>query len=370
VVKKKKTAKPIDIVEFHDDKIEEAPAAEKDVKVDADLETQNVFKDGKTEKIEENTAAVIEEISLELKNKSVWRLVVGGIVAVAFGFVVAQSNLVEKLLPPSWRMTTKDIVFQEQISKAQDEIDSLKVTLTKLFNRLETMPQTLSTDTAELISVVEDLAVRIDVIESRPAVVKSENADVIQLREVVEKQQIEIDRLLANLRFAEQTPQEDAKMILARAAASQILAAIESGTPFETALADLEATGVVEIPEVLIAAAAEGVVTLTELQNLIPAAARAGLAASPQDAESGLGDFLKRQFGARSIAPREGDDADAVLSRVEGAIRQGRLMDALAEAETLAPEVISAMSDWLGNTATRLAVTNASETLMRRLKGE
>jgi hypothetical protein len=79
---------------------------------------------------------------------------------------------------------------------------------------------------------------------------------------------------------------------------------------------------------------------------------------------------LKRQFGARSIAPREGDDADAVLSRVEGATRQGRLMDALAEAETLAPEVISAMSDWLGNTATRLAVTNASETLMRRLKGE
>jgi hypothetical protein len=365
VAKKKKTAKPIDAVEVQDVEIEELPVVEKDVIVE--LKSETVSTDESTETLEEPAEAVAEEVPLELKKNSVWPLVFGGIVAAALGFVATRSNFVDNFLPPSWRMNANEVVLQEQIFNAQDEIDSLKEKLTEFSDRLEKTPQVVATDSTALTSVIKNLVARIDAIESRPVVVQGENADFTKLREVAERQQAEIDMLLADARLAEQTSQEAANTTLARAAASQIIAAIESGAPFETALADLEAAGAYDIPEALIAAAADGVVTLAALQDAIPAAAREGLAASPPDAEAGLGGFLKRQLGARSIAPREGGDADAVLSRVEGAVRQGRLTDALAEAESLSPEAKSAMSDWLENTATRLAVTTASETLMQRL---
>ena len=367
MAKKKKTAKPIDAVEAQDVEIEELPVVEKDVIVDVDIESEAVSTDEITETLEEPADAVAEEVPLELKKNSVWPLFFGGVVAVALGFAAARSNFFDNFLPPSWRMNASEVVLQEQISNAQDEIDSLNEKLTKFSERLEKTSQAMITDTIALTTGVESLAARIDIIESRPVVVQGENVDFTQLREVAEKQQAEIDVLLADARLAEQTSQEAANITLARAAASRIIAAIESGAPFEAALVDLEATGAYDIPEALIAVAAGGVVTLAALQDAIPAAAREGLAASPLEAEAGLGGFLKRQLGARSIAPREGGDADAVLSRVEGAVRQGRLTDALAEAESLSPEVKSAMSDWLENTATRLAVTTASETLMQRL---
>jgi hypothetical protein len=108
-------------------------------------------------------------------------------------------------------------------------------------------------------------------------------------------------------------------------------------------------------------------VTLAKLQDAIPEVSRAALTASPADADAGLGGFLKRQLGARSVAPREGNDPDAILSRVEGAVRKGQLADALSEAEALPQEAKSAMSDWLNSAASRLAVTSASEVLMQRL---
>ena len=122
-----------------------------------------------------------------------------------------------------------------------------------------------------------------------------------------------------------------------------------------------------EIPEALRTAATDGVITLASLQDAAPDASRAALAASPTDANAGFGGFLKRQLGARSVAPREGNDPDAILSRVEGAVHQGHLTDALAEAKTLPQEAKSAMSDWLDSIAIRLAVTSASEALMQRL---
>ena len=367
MAKKKKTAKPIDAVEVQDVEIEEPPVVEKDVIVDVKIEPEAVFTDEITETYEEPADAVAEEVPLELKKNSVWPLFFGGVVAAALGFAAARSNFVDNLLPPSWRMNASEVILQEQISNAQDEIVSLNEKLTKFSERLEKTSQAVITDTIALTTGVESLAARIDIIESRPVVVQGENADFTQLREVAEKQQAEIDVLLADARLAEQTSQEAANTTLARAAASRIIAAIESGAAFEAALIDLEATGAYDIPEALIAVAAGGVVTLAALQDGIPAAAREGLAASPPEADAGLGGFLKRQLGARSIAPREGGDADAVLSRVEDAVRQGRLTDALAEAESLSPEVKSAMSDWLENAATRLAVTTASETLMQRL---
>ena len=148
MAKKKKTAKPIDAVEVQDVEIEELPVVEKDVIVE--LKSETVSTDEITETLEEPAEAVAEEVPLELKKNSVWPLVFGGIVAAALGFAATRSNFVDNFLPPSWRMNANEVVLQEQIFNAQDEIDSLKEKLTEFSDRLEKTPQVVATDSNAL----------------------------------------------------------------------------------------------------------------------------------------------------------------------------------------------------------------------------
>ena len=310
-------------------------------------------------------------ISVERKNTGAGPLILGGVIAAVLGFTAARLNVVDNFLPPSWRMNAGEIALQEQITSSQGQIAVLTRQLSDLANQVENLPALEVEADPELTAQIKDLADRVEVVEDRPLVTSGAAPDFSEnfnaLREVAEKQQAEIDALLADARLVEQTSQEAANNTLARAAVTRISTAIESGAPFAAALGDLEANGVTDIPEELREAASDGVVTLASLQEAIPDAARAALAASPADADAGLGGFLKRQLGARSVTPKEGDDPDAILSRVEGAARQGRLTDALAEAETLPQEAKDAMSDWIETATTRLAVTSASEALMQRL---
>jgi hypothetical protein len=365
VAKKKKPASPIDQVEVQNAELKVPAVVEEDVAVEPEGQIDPI--DESSEFIEEQAVEAFAETVEEPKKAVVWPFILGGVVAATFGFAAARSNVVDNFLPPSWRLDAGEVALQGQISDAQLQIDTLNERLTSFSAELNDAPQTDANDIINLSVKFDGLVARLDAIESRPVSMQSENVDFTQLREVAEKQQTEIDALLADARLVEQTSQEAASKTLARAAALRIVAAVESGAPFATALADLEATGASDIPEALKSAARDGVVTLAALQGEIPSAARAALAESLQDAEAGFSGFLKRQLGARSIAPREGDDADAVLSRIEGAVRQGRLMDALAEAETLPTEAKSAMSDWLEKTTTRVAVTTASEALIQFL---
>ena len=365
MAKKKKPAGPIENVEVQNTELEVPAVVEEEVAVEPEGQVDPI--DESSEFIEEQAVEASQETVEEPKKVVVWPVILGGVVAATFGFAAARSNVVDNLLPPSWRLDAGEVALQGQISDAQLQIDTLNKRLTSLSAELDDALATDASDITDLSVKFDGLVARIDAIESRPVSTQSENVDFTQLREVAEKQQAELDALLADARLVEQTSQDAASKTLARAAASRIIAAVESGAPFATALADFEATGASDIPEALKFAARDGVVTLAALQGEIPSAARSALAASPQDAEAGFSGFLKRQLGARSIAPREGYDADAVLSRVESAVRQGRLMDALAEAETLPTEAKSAMSDWLEKTATRVAVTTASEALSQLL---
>ncbi len=117
----------------------------------------------------------------------------------------------------------------------------------------------------------------------------------------------------------------------------------------------------------------DGLVTQARLQDGFAPAARAALAAvlPPTDASTldrALG-FLRSQTGARSLAPRDGDDADAVLSRAEAALRAGDLQAALTEVDILTGAAAMAMADWRAQAETRLAALAALadlETQMNR----
>ena len=93
------------------------------------------------------------------------------------------------------------------------------------------------------------------------------------------------------------------------------------------------------------------------------AAARAGTV----ETDRSLGSFLRRQLGARSVEPREGDDPDAVLSRAEAALTQGRLQQTLDEIAALPDPARAALADWTALARLRLSALGAAETLAQSL---
>lgn len=173
----------------------------------------------------------------------------------------------------------------------------------------------------------------------------------------------------AEAEMLEQEALAAAQAAQSRAALNRVVTAVETGAPFVDALSDLEASGA-EVPEAL-ASLSDGVPTRAALSEGFPDVARAALATARAEGVSedagGIGGFLRNQFDVRSTAPREGSDPDAVLSRVEAAVNDGRMADALAEVETL-PEVVRAeMTEWTALAQSRAdaldAITALSETL-------
>lgn len=77
-----------------------------------------------------------------------------------------------------------------------------------------------------------------------------------------------------------------------------------------------------------------------------------------------LTNFLRAQTGIRSVAPREGDDPDAVLSRANAEVEAGQIGAALDEIQALPDAAKSApsMADWIaGATAYRDAQSALSD---------
>ncbi len=162
----------------------------------------------------------------------------------------------------------------------------------------------------------------------------------------------------------EQEALEAAQAASVRAAINRVAASVDTGAPFDDALASL---GDLELPPGLSAAAQGGVATTAELTGEFPAVALTALATARAEGVSddagGLGGFLRSQFDVRSTAPREGSGPDAVLSRAEAAAKEGRFGDALAELEAL-PEVARAeMTDWTARAKERADVLDALATL-------
>ncbi len=153
-----------------------------------------------------------------------------------------------------------------------------------------------------------------------------------------------------------------------RAARARLAAALESGQPFAEALAELAELSGRTPPEALAAAAETGIPTLNDLQSAFPDAARAALSASVAAlVEAGrigrFEGFLRSQLGTRSLAPKEGDDPDAVLSRAEAALKAGDLSAALAEIAALPEAGQREMAPWLAEAERRRQALAAAEAM-------
>ena len=322
--------------------------------------------------------------------------ILGGAVAAFIGFVLAQA------VPQGWPLGATPQQFAALESKLAEQDRKLAALtapdpaladrLAVLEQRIDTLPAA-SADPAALdalraeIAALRDAAppvadlgplqAELDALKSELAAIPRESGVAQELEAM--KAAAEAERAAAEARAealrAEAESMRAGAEAAARAAIGQgvvlrVQAALDTGGPFDVALTDLGTAGIAVPAE--LAAHAEGVPTLAELQAGFADAARAALAATAKpDEGAGLADrvtgFLKAQTGLRSTAPREGDSPDAVLSRAEAALRGGDLPATLAELDTLPPEAGAALAGWRALADTRAAAAAALAALAQDL---
>jgi hypothetical protein len=214
---------------------------------------------------------------------------------------------------------------------------------------IEALPPGGDASTTALAAQLAELQRRLDALPTTGANTAEVDAALARLAEVEAEAQARADAAAA---AAEAAAQARAWEVLAAAAATNAAFDAELAAVTDP---DLQAK---------LAPFAAGVASMADLQAAYPDAARAALqVARETDAEAGWGtrliDFLGAQTGARSLSPRDGDSADAILSRAEFALGEGRLADALAELDTLVPDVQAPLADWRTRAEARLAVDAA-----------
>lgn len=311
-------------------------------------------------------------------------MVLGGLVAAVIGFGLARSGVLEG-------MPLFDSGSQSGVAALTEVVNTQAGALAELESRLTALenapaPEMPAAEVPDLAPQFEDmnnqidaLAQRMSALEERPAAQASSGngqaeaalaetrGELDELRQLLEAQRAEVAALSDEAAREEEAAQLTARRALQRAALTRIQTALDSGSGYSDALGDLQDTDL-EVPQALVERADNGVATLAALQTSFPDAARDALRAARQEAGgTGISGFLQTQLGVRSLEPREGNDADAILSRAESALRAGRLSDALAEVQSLTGAPQAEMAEWQGQAETRLATVAAAQDLAQTL---
>ena len=326
---------------------------------------------------------------------STFGLVFGGLIAGAIGFLIATFAVPEGWPNPPAEPNGS---LQAALDAETARVDALEQRITEL---AEVEPQVVSVGEVDLSPLTTDIATlsgridalteqlgasaeRIAVLEERPVASEIEapevnfNAEMDQFRSELEAAaaaaraemeaaQARAAEVEAEAARAAEEAERAAEVTLQRAALAEISAALESGSPFGEPL-----TRIPDAPNALASVAEQGIPTLASLRSEFPDVARAALRevqSVPADAPASqrLTAFLRQQTNARSLTPQEGDDADAILSRAEGALNGGDLSGALAELSALPDGAIGAMSDWLTKAEARASAVDAAQSLAENL---
>lgn len=337
-----------------------------------DVEAQPVETADKEVSGEDSEPAVEEVISGETpkdspvpaKRGGFIPMVVGGAVAAGLGFGAATylgndregAALLETRLAEQERdieaLKSADKLFSQRINKSLANLDGIADVKQRL---------------AALSDEVAQIEARLVKVEENP-IGDGLNAEVIETyRREVEALRGQVDAELAEAEAIKAQSEKSARATYLRAALHDLTAALDKGEPYQKLLSELVRARGEIVPADLVAYAETGVPTVRELSEAFPELSRAAL----RDARSVLGieregnrivNFLKEQFGARSVKPVEGNSPDAVLSRAEAAIKEDRISDALAEIETLPSSSKALLAPWKADAMARakaLAARNA-----------
>ena len=368
------------------DEAAEVSADQKDESAPADQEIAETearpADDGEPEVAKPEKPASTEQVVI--RKGGFVPMLLGGVAAAAIGFGLARSGVLEGMPLPGLEAGQSLLTEIDQRTAAQQTVVAdLQARLAALEaapqpQALPEMPD-LGPAIEELTTQIGVLAGRIDALEARPvaegaavdpqaqAALADARAELDQIRTALAAQQSQIATLSDEAAQAEAQAQLSAQAAMTRAAVTRIVTALDAGTGYTEALNDLTAANV-EVPTALLEQADTGAPTLAALQADFPDLARDALRAARQAQNpGGIGGFFETQLGLRSLQPREGDDPDAILSRAEAALRDGRLSDTLAEIARLPQEAATVLADWQAQAQMRVTLTDAARSLAQSL---
>lgn len=292
--------------------------------------------------------------------------VLGGAIAAVAGFGLAQFDVFNLRPDPAPDRSAEIAALQDQLAKLSDtagNVTALGEKLDALDARLAAYEARPAPDLTGL-TALEDRLARIEALPAGDAASTAAlAARLARIEAALQSQpvpdtaalQARLDTALARLGEAEaEAAARNAAAEAAAAKSTRDLAlralrdAVSSGQPFAD---KLQALADPALDASLGPMAASGAPTLAGLQAGFPDTARETLRLareiSPQDGWTDrLVDFLAVQTEARSLTPREGTGPDAILSRAEFALTEGRVADALAELATLDPALAAPLAVW------------------------
>ena len=314
-----------------------------------------------------------------LRRGSVLPPLLGGALAAVAGFALSHFNVLG-LRPAD--TSASFAALDTEVQQVQSRLSGLESTsgdlaaLSDRLARLETAPKPEAPDLSRLDAFDRRLAA----IEALPSDGAASTAALAAKLAELEQRlgagpeaaspelQKQLDAALARLDEADAAATaRAAEASAARAAAERtaaltaLSAKVMSGAPFSAELAALNDPAVAEV---LAPHAETGIPTVTQLQTGFPDAARQALRiARETSGDDGWGsrllDFLAGQTEARPLTPLEGSTPEAILSRADFALTEGRVSDAVSELQPLDASVKAALQPWLDAAQVHLSASAA-----------
>ena len=254
------------------------------------------------------------------------------------------------------------------------QFEALNVSLTSMVNLSKTVDD-LKVRIENIEMLTADISQRLAEIEKRPVtatlsseVIATYNSEVTKLIETMVAQREEVETLLGEATAKKAQASEMARRTQANLTFNTIQTLFKTGESFAIELDEFSKLTDAQIPAALQKIAGEGIQRLEKLTETFPEVARAAIAAERSgDSYDGtihsLVGFLKSQLQARSVTPKEGRDADAILSRAEAALREGKLDKAIEELQALQSPAKEAMAEWQAKAQQRLNLVHALNSL-------
>jgi len=329
-------------------------------------DAQEVFRDKPSEDVVADAAKAIDT---EQKSSGVVLFIVAGFVCAGLGFGAA---ILSQPSNPIWPVHPDVAQFRDettgQITGIDTRLNALEGRLTDVDQRavgdvfqsdLDELTTGYDQRFLEIASQFENFDKRLAALEKSTIesaipdeLVAQYQDEVKRLKETLEAQRESLQQFMSETAETANEVTQRAKDTVARGILAQIRAAIDAGGPFDTAIKEFDEQVGQALPNQLRSLAQEGVQTYQELRDSFAEAARSALNAARDELNesegfTGIGNYLRKQFQARSVTPKTGDDADAVLSRAEQALRENDLNGALNELDALPNAARDQMQLWI-----------------------
>jgi hypothetical protein len=280
-------------------------------------------------------------------------------------FLSPQADITEQVaaLQANFAKRLAEIEAANNQSDATADIEPKLVQLATKDTEIDTMVAELSVSVKALEVAIETLQTELTEVTALQALTaqggQASDEALQQFEEklaAISSAQLKLNKSQLIAVEAQQSAEDKLRLADATNAVSRISDALETGQAYQNELDQLSGISGIDIPPGLADSAASGAPSLSGLKKQLPELSRIVLR---EDAATKAGDdvvgkftaFLKSQVGTRSLEPKQGDDMDAVLSRIEATLKADDLDAAMVETTKLNDAAKQTMADWVASLA-------------------